>query len=168
MIRFLMRAGFLLVVGMPAVAQEITVEELPAILPEELREINLQKENEELLTKLPGETEIIEEDQGPPTSIRYGIAELRGLDKVTGKAQTFQVPVGGEARYGRLRVRAMACDRAATNDVSDSAAFLQIVDPARAENSGTVFSGWMFAYAPVLSAMDHSRYDVWVLSCKIL
>ena len=28
-----------------------------------------------------------------------------------------------------------------------------------------VFSGWMLSTSPALSAMDHSRYDVWVLRC---
>ena len=28
------------------------------------------------------------------------------------------------------------------------------------------FSGWMFASSPALSALDHPRYDVWVVSCS--
>jgi hypothetical protein len=28
-----------------------------------------------------------------------------------------------------------------------------------------VFSGWMVASSPALSALDHPRYDVWVLNC---
>ena len=27
------------------------------------------------------------------------------------------------------------------------------------------FSGWMIASTPALSAMDHSRYDIWVMRC---
>ena len=28
-----------------------------------------------------------------------------------------------------------------------------------------VFSGWMFASSPALSAMEHAIYDVWVVDC---
>ena len=31
--------------------------------------------------------------------------------------------------------------------------------------SEPVFVGWMIATSPALSAMDHPRYDVWVLNC---
>ena len=29
-----------------------------------------------------------------------------------------------------------------------------------------VFSGWMIASSPALNALDHARYDVWVMRCK--
>ena len=29
------------------------------------------------------------------------------------------------------------------------------------------FYGWMFASSPALSALDHPRYDIWVLKCRI-
>ncbi len=28
-----------------------------------------------------------------------------------------------------------------------------------------IFVGWMIASAPALNALDHPRYDVWMLSC---
>jgi len=31
----------------------------------------------------------------------------------------------------------------------------------------TLFSGWMFASRPAVSALDHGVYDVWVIDCKI-
>jgi hypothetical protein len=32
-------------------------------------------------------------------------------------------------------------------------------------DNAPVFSGWMIASSPALSAMDHPRYDVWILRC---
>ena len=29
----------------------------------------------------------------------------------------------------------------------------------------TLFSGWMFASSPALSALEHPVYDVWVIDC---
>ncbi|MFT5180431.1 MAG: hypothetical protein ACI8S3_000304, partial [Alphaproteobacteria bacterium] len=28
-----------------------------------------------------------------------------------------------------------------------------------------LFSGWMFASSPALSALEHAVYDVWVVDC---
>jgi hypothetical protein len=44
----------------------------------------------------------------------------------------------------------------------DADAFLQIRD---IRETVMRFSGWMFASSPALSALDHPRYDVWVVSC---
>lgn len=34
------------------------------------------------------------------------------------------------------------------------------------EEAGPLFSGWMFASSPGLSALEHPVYDVWVIRCK--
>ncbi|MEE9208857.1 MAG: DUF2155 domain-containing protein, partial [Kiloniellales bacterium] len=31
-----------------------------------------------------------------------------------------------------------------------------------------VFSGWMFASSPAVSAMEHPVYDVWVIDCRMI
>ena len=35
----------------------------------------------------------------------------------------------------------------------------------RLADGQTVFSGWMFASSPALSALEHPVYDVWVVDC---
>ena len=99
-----------------------------------------------------------------PSSIRT-VAELRGLDKVTGVAESFEVPVGDVGRFGRLRIRVSACHGRNPDQPPEAAAFLQIFDTLGGEEK-VAFSGWMFASSPGLSAMDHGRYDVWVLHCR--
>jgi hypothetical protein len=49
------------------------------------------------------------------------------------------------------------------DDAADAYAFLRIRD---VREDTARFSGWMFASSPALSALDHPRYDVWVLSCS--
>ncbi len=93
------------------------------------------------------------------------VAELGGLDKVTGESRSFEVPVGGEERFGRLQVRVKACYGREPGQPPEAAVFLQIVDPL-ADEGRVAFSGWMFASSPGLSAMDHARYDVWALHCR--
>lgn len=92
-------------------------------------------------------------------------AKLGGLDKVTGSTRPFDVPVGGEGNFGRLVIRVKACHGREPDQPPEAAAFLQITDPLGDEDR-LAFSGWMFASSPGLSAMDHARYDVWVLQCN--
>jgi hypothetical protein len=44
---------------------------------------------------------------------------------------------------------------------------LTIVDHKPGQAEEKLFSGWMFASTPSLSALDHGVYDVRVLSCTM-
>ncbi len=98
------------------------------------------------------------------------VIKLQSIDKITGRTLTFEARVGSTVKYGPLYIKVQACRKAPPIEQPESAAFLQIweIAPKRAqgkENSEWVFSGWMFASSPALSAMDHPIYDVWVLDC---
>ena len=97
------------------------------------------------------------------TVARQG-ARMRQLDKMTGRTRTFEIAAGTEERIDRLRVRLEACRSPDDNALHGTMAFLQIWDTRRAGDP-PVFSGWMFAESPALSALDHPRYDLWVISC---
>ncbi len=97
------------------------------------------------------------------TAQRVG-ARMRQLDKMTGRTRTFEIAAGAEEMVDRLRVRLDACRSPEDNAQHGTLTFVQIWDTKRAEDT-PVFSGWMFAESPALSAMDHPRYDVWVINC---
>jgi len=103
----------------------------------------------------------------PPveTELRPG-ARMRLLDKMTGRSRTFEIASGAEEQVDRLKVRLDACRSPADNSQHGTMAFVDIRDSKRTDQA-PVFSGWMFAESPALSAMDHPRYDVWVISCTI-
>lgn len=89
-------------------------------------------------------------------------AILRGLDKVNGQTQDLEVPVGSSAEIFGVIVNVMDCRYPADNPTGDAFAYLTVRDP----NDGTVFfDGWMIASSPALNALDHSRYDIWVMRC---
>ena len=103
-----------------------------------------------------------------PAAAQEGVARangalLRGLDKVSGRTTDMQLQVGEATRYGRLEVRLAECRYPAGNPASDAFAQLTIIDTAQ---NVTLFSGWMIASSPALSALDDARYDVWVISCQ--
>lgn len=104
-------------------------------------------------------------DPVPDEMIAKPAAKLQGLDKVTARTTTFTIAVGETKAFGSLRITLRACRENPPIDPPESAAFLEIVDAKPDEQATPVFSGWMFASSPALSAMENPIYDVWVLSC---
>lgn len=90
-------------------------------------------------------------------------AVLRGLDKVNAQFQDIEILNGTSVRFQRLIIDLGECRYPEGNPAGDAYAFLTIRDDGQPE---PVFQGWMLASSPALNALDHSRYDVWVLRCK--
>lgn len=101
----------------------------------------------------------------PVAADPFPVAVLRGLDKVTARSSVFRVPVGEPVRFGTLEIVARICDKRPPEETPESAAFLEIQEIKRAGKTMPLFSGWMFASSPGLSALEHPIYDVWVLDC---
>lgn len=97
------------------------------------------------------------------------VAVLQGLDKTTARISKFEAPVGGTVTFGTLVITVRACFKRPPEEPPESAAFLQI-DEKRSDGTTVstkrVFSGWMFASSPAVSAMEDPIYDVNVLDCK--
>jgi hypothetical protein len=91
-------------------------------------------------------------------------AILRGLDKVGGRVHDIDFATGAYGALGRLRIELVDCRYPQDNATGDGFAFLNIFEGS---NPTAIFSGWMIASAPALNPLDHARYDVWVLRCKI-
>jgi hypothetical protein len=89
-------------------------------------------------------------------------AVLRGLDRVAGTSEDITLSRGGEARVGHLVVMLEECRYPVENPAGEAYAWIDIFD-TRAD--AMIFSGWMVASSPALNALDHARYDLWVLSC---
>ena len=102
----------------------------------------------------------------PEQMIERPSAKLQGLDKITARTSTFTIAVGETRQFGSLRVTLRACRENPPIEAPESAAFLEVVESQQDEEAQTVFSGWMFASSPALSAMEHPVYDVWVLGCE--
>ncbi|WP_397541907.1 DUF2155 domain-containing protein [Roseovarius salis] len=89
-------------------------------------------------------------------------AVLRGLDKVNADVTDMELGSGETAGYGRLDVRLRECRYPAGDPAGDAYAFVTVRD---GDNGEELFSGWMIASSPALNALEHPRYDVWVLRC---
>lgn len=94
-----------------------------------------------------------------------GVAVLQALDKILGRTSTLQVPVGKSIGFGTLEVAVRACRNRPPEEPPDAIAFLEIDDQPVGEPRRRVFSGWMFASSPAVSALEHPVYDIWVKAC---
>ena len=117
------------------------------------------------------------------TYVQKDRATLRALDKITGRSTDIEVKVGEPVVFGSLKVELEVCYQTPPEEAPESAAFLKIastqpvavetmdaavdandVETANDDNP-ILFSGWMFASSPGLSALEHPVYDIWVIRC---
>lgn len=91
-------------------------------------------------------------------------AKLRLLDKLTGAITDMDLSNGQSQSVGKLTVMLGSCRYPTGNQTAEAEAYVTVVD---ASSTMPVFSGWMIASSPALSALDHPRYDVWVMRCDV-
>lgn len=87
---------------------------------------------------------------------------LKGLDKVSGEVTDLDLARGETKQVGRLEVTLSECRYPEDNITGEGFAWLTIRDPSR---DLVLFDGWMVASSPALNALDHPRYDIWVIRC---
>ena len=92
---------------------------------------------------------------------------MQGLDKVTARIYALDVAIGQTVRFGTLNITLRSCDRTPPEEPPESAAFLDIIDAKVGGDETRLFSGWMYASSPALSALEHPVYDVWVVECVV-
>ncbi|HCQ65228.1 MAG TPA: hypothetical protein DIU07_08745 [Rhodobacteraceae bacterium] len=91
-------------------------------------------------------------------------AVLKGLDKLAGTVEELRLASGETVGLGWLEITLGECRYPVDNPSGDAYAWLEIVEEGQAE---PVFRGWMIASSPGLNALDHARFDVWVLNCTL-
>ena len=95
-------------------------------------------------------------------------ATIQALDKITARISTLRVPIDEPVDFGTLSVPVRRCAYHPPEETPEDAAYLEVVDNGhdRSKPSRPVFTGWMFASSPAVSAMEHPVYDLTLLSCK--
>lgn len=102
-----------------------------------------------------------------PTPMAERVITFAVLNKNNGQTRDFRVKPGTAVTFGRLAIRARACEATPPWERPWSGAFLQIDDRPKRGGAKRVFSGWLFAESPSINSFDHPVYDVWVKSCAM-
>lgn len=168
------RAGVLAALGaclaLPLSAQGITFEPLPPLDDSyPTLEISPISPAEAELPQFDGQP-ILETSQQAPEPVedpRTAVSQapggvLRALDRVSGELTDIALLNGAKAQHGALEITLGECRFPTDDPASDAFAYVTIHDTRHDEQ---LFEGWMIASSPALNALDHARYDVWVMRC---
>lgn len=93
---------------------------------------------------------------------------LRAVDKITARVTDIQAPMNKPVRFGSLEIMPRTCTKRPPEETPEVTAFLEISDIQPDGEKKKLFSGWMFASSPALSALEHPVYDVWVIDCNAI
>lgn len=97
-------------------------------------------------------------------------AVLRGLDMLSSRVVDIRVKAGESVSFDALQITLDECRYPRANPGGDAYAHLRIhgTGPAQGQGQGAaLFAGWMVASSPALNALEHPRYDVWLLRCTM-
>lgn len=110
------------------------------------------------------------EQTGYLPDIEHQVAILQGLDKITARISPIYATLGLPTYFGSLEIVVRTCRETPPTEPPESAVFMEIRElPPQADRDRepeVLFSGWMFASSPAVSALEHAVYDVWVVDCE--
>lgn len=93
------------------------------------------------------------------------MAQMQAMDKITGKVNVIEVPVGGEVKFGSFSVVVRSCKTNSEDEIPENFAFVDVTDKSFDKDEFNIFKGWMFSSSPAVNAVEHPIYDVWLLKC---
>lgn len=99
-------------------------------------------------------------------AIQNPLAVFAGLDKITGRITTFEIPVNEVRRFGALNVYPRICNSRPPTEEPKTISFVQVDENLLSGGTRRIFSGWMLAESPGLNAVEHPVYDVWLVGCR--
>lgn len=109
-----------------------------------------------------GEGDIVTTVQDGPSVSQGSGALLKGLDKLAGTSMDLNLANGETGTLGWLQITMVECRYPTDNPAGDAFVHLTIQEDGK---DAPIFDGWMVASSPALSALDHSRFDVWAMRC---
>ena len=99
-------------------------------------------------------------------AIKNPIAIFAGLDKITGRITTFEVPVNETRRFGSLNVRPRVCNTRPVIEPPKTTSFVEVDENLLDGTLKRIFTGWMLAESPGINGVEHPVFDVWLTGCR--
>ena len=91
------------------------------------------------------------------------IAEIRAIDRTTGRSYKLNIPLNTEVIFSNLILNIKYCYSNPIDKEIENYAFLTVKDKLINE---LIFQGWMFSSSPSLSSLEHPVNDIWLLNCN--
>ena len=90
------------------------------------------------------------------------IAEIRAIDRITGRSFKLKVPINTEVIFSNLILDIKHCYKNPIDKEIENIAYLIVKDKLL---NNLIFQGWMFSSSPSLSSLEHPINDIWLLNC---
>ena len=90
------------------------------------------------------------------------LAEIRAIDRITGRSFKLKVPIGTEVTFSNLVLDIKYCYKNPIDKEIENFAYLIVKDKLL---NKLIFQGWMFSSSPSLSSLEHPINDIWLLNC---
>lgn len=98
-------------------------------------------------------------------NIEKNTARMQAMDKITGRVNVIDIPVGGKMDFGSFSVVVRSCQTRSAEEIPDNFAFVDVTDKNFEGKESNIFKGWMISSSPATNAVEHPIYDVWLLQC---
>lgn len=98
-------------------------------------------------------------------NIEKNTAHMQAMDKITGRVNVIDIPVGGKMDFGSFSVVVRSCQTRSAEEIPDNFAFVDVTDKDFEGKESNIFKGWMISSSPATNAVEHPIYDVWLLQC---
>ena len=89
-------------------------------------------------------------------------AEIRAIDRITGRSFKLNVPINTEVTFSNLVINIKYCYKNPIDKEIENFAYLTVKDKLLNKQ---IFQGWMFSSSPSLSSLEHPINDIWLLNC---
>ena len=90
------------------------------------------------------------------------IAEIRAIDRITGRSFKLKIPLNEDVVFSNLILSIKYCYKNPIDKEIENYAYLIVKDKLL---NDLVFEGWMFSSSPSLSSLEHPINDIWLLNC---
>lgn len=90
-------------------------------------------------------------------------AEIRAIDRSTGRTYKLDIPLNKEVTFSNLILNVKYCYKNPIDKEIENYAYLTVKDKLI---NKYVFQGWMFSSSPSLSSLEHPINDIWLLNCS--
>ena len=89
-------------------------------------------------------------------------AEIRAIDRITGRSFKLKMPIDTEVTFSNLVLNIKYCYKNPIDKEIENFAYLIVKDKLM---NNLIFQGWMFSSSPSLSSLEHPINDIWLLNC---
>jgi hypothetical protein len=96
------------------------------------------------------------------------VAQIRILNKITGKTFELERKIGEEITVEDLDIKFIRCWKSYPEETPENKLLLKVYETKDkyVDRRNLIFFGWIFSSSPSLNGLEHPSYDITLENCK--